>query len=62
MVWIFTSLLPDTTKAAPLFAFRSAATFAIPDFNLASAIEGADTEPSNAANIAKATAPVSEGR
>jgi hypothetical protein len=58
----FLSLLPETTSAAPVFAFRSAAAFSMPFFSLASAMAGADTEPSMAASSASATCPVSEGR
>ena len=58
---MFTSLLPQTTKAAPLFAFKAAAAVSIPLASFASAMAGAVTATPNLAAKAKATTPVSEG-
>ena len=59
--WIFTSLLPQTSKAAPLFAFNNAAVFSIPLTSFTSAKAGEVTDPPSLANNASAIAPVSEG-
>src|SRR4051812_10635698 len=61
ITWMFASLLPQTTNAAPLLAFKAATAVSIPLFNFASAIAGAVTATPNLAARAKATAPVSDG-
>ena len=58
---MLTSLLPQTTRAAPLLAFNAAAANSIPLFKAASPIAGAVTVPPNLANNANAIAPFSEG-
>ena len=53
------SLLPQTTRPAPLLAINSAAVFLIPSASALGTF--ADVPPPNAPNNAKATAPVSDG-
>ena len=60
-ICMFTSLLPLTTKPAPLLAFKAATALSIPLLRFASAIAGAVTAPPNFDKMAKATAPVSDG-
>ena len=61
IIWILTSLLPQTTKPAPLLAFKAAAAALIPLLNSALPMAGEVTAPPNFANKANATAPVSDG-
>ena len=56
-----TSLLPQTTRPAPLFAVNAAAASSIPLVSEASLIAGAVTAPPNLANKANAIAAVSDG-